>query len=255
MKYIVLGMHKSGTTLVSKLLHNSGIDMGDFSEDLDYGKCKYEREEFKALNKRLLRLPNKSPLHIRNPLRAEDLSEEELREMQCVVSQVDAQGTDWGTKDPRMCLVYQAWKPQIGEHRVIGVYRHPTEFWYHLRRQYTRKGKYWWQKMLACYRSILTWDSHNREVLKAVRQTEDGAILLHFARLVGEDREVARLEEFAGRPITDVREQRLYRNRSIEPDLYYRIASTWCRIFHSIDNRELLEELEAERAKAVGATE
>jgi hypothetical protein len=50
MIYVVLGMHKSGTTLVSQLLHQSGISMGeDFGEGRDYddagGEGKWERRE------------------------------------------------------------------------------------------------------------------------------------------------------------------------------------------------------------------
>lgn len=46
MIFVVLGMHKSGTTLVSQILHHSGIPMGDgFDENVTYdGGNKYERE-------------------------------------------------------------------------------------------------------------------------------------------------------------------------------------------------------------------
>ena len=36
MIYIVLGMHKSGTSLVARTLHASGVDMGEFNDSLDY---------------------------------------------------------------------------------------------------------------------------------------------------------------------------------------------------------------------------
>ncbi len=40
MLYVILGMHKSGTTMISEILHNSGISMGEWkdkSNNYDYG--------------------------------------------------------------------------------------------------------------------------------------------------------------------------------------------------------------------------
>ncbi len=55
MIYIVLGMHKSGTTLVAQTLHAAGINMGDFDESLTYDtNNKYERHDTQELNRDLL---------------------------------------------------------------------------------------------------------------------------------------------------------------------------------------------------------
>lgn len=55
MIYVVLGMHKSGTTLVARTLHESGIHMGVFDESLDYQQGnKYEHREFQEINRRIL---------------------------------------------------------------------------------------------------------------------------------------------------------------------------------------------------------
>jgi len=46
MIYVVLGMHKSGTTLVSQILHRSGIDMGDgFEVGMDCPNDRYVNDE------------------------------------------------------------------------------------------------------------------------------------------------------------------------------------------------------------------
>ena len=56
MIYVVLGMHKSGTTLVAKMLHASGINMGEsIDESADYSAGNhYERQSTAELNHVLL---------------------------------------------------------------------------------------------------------------------------------------------------------------------------------------------------------
>ena len=52
MIYIILGMHKSGTTLISQILHKSGINMGNFNEDVSYDQGnKYERPASQKINR------------------------------------------------------------------------------------------------------------------------------------------------------------------------------------------------------------
>jgi hypothetical protein len=49
---VFLSMHKSGTTLVSEILHHSGINMGDdIDEHVSYDRGnKYEHESTLGLN-------------------------------------------------------------------------------------------------------------------------------------------------------------------------------------------------------------
>ena len=55
MIFVILGMHKSGTTLVSQTLHASGINMGDFDSSLTYDtNNKFERHNTQELNRDML---------------------------------------------------------------------------------------------------------------------------------------------------------------------------------------------------------
>ena len=59
MLYVVLGMHKSGTTLLSQVLHHSGIDMGEIPDGVSYDKGnKYEDQESFHINMELIRAPD-----------------------------------------------------------------------------------------------------------------------------------------------------------------------------------------------------
>ena len=68
MIYVVLGMHKSGTTLISETLHESGINMGEFSDiqqgiGYDEGH-KYERRETQQINRQILDGVLKAPFDL-----------------------------------------------------------------------------------------------------------------------------------------------------------------------------------------------
>ena len=69
MIYIVLGMHKSGTTLLSQILHHSGISMGEnFNESVSYSQGnKYERETTQQINKEILGDPTAYSIDIPLP--------------------------------------------------------------------------------------------------------------------------------------------------------------------------------------------
>lgn len=55
MIYVIMGMHKSGTSLIAETLHKSGINMGYFDEQLSYDEANhYERWHTSELNHYLL---------------------------------------------------------------------------------------------------------------------------------------------------------------------------------------------------------
>jgi hypothetical protein len=205
MVYAVLGMHKSGTTLVAEMLHASGIAMGEaMAEGADYDRGhKYEREAVKALNKEILgfdesyRLPPDGPIEI---------SAEQRAQLRGVLDRAQAASTgDWGFKDPRSLLTYERWRAELGEHRLILVYRAPQAVWRHYRKhgpprhRLLRRLRWGWAILSA-------WRAYNLRLLEIARAAEPGTwILLEYGRLMDEDAELARLQRFIGRPLPDLR--------------------------------------------------
>lgn len=112
--YIVLGMHRGGTSLVSSILISLGVDMGDsFPATNRHNPWGYwEDTDFMRLNSRILRVAggkwDRPPLHKRilqvgrghyaNAIK-------ELVEQKTVGS--TGKGKRWGWKDPRTCLTIQ----------------------------------------------------------------------------------------------------------------------------------------------------
>lgn len=216
MVYLVLGMHKSGTSLLAELLHRSGIAMGDLAAegaaaDYDAGH-KFEDAEVQALNKALLgfgesyRLPPATA-----PLRPDAA---QRAAMQALVAARQAQGGDWGFKDPRTVLTYDAWRPLLPEHRILAVYRHPAEVWGHYRRHGPR-GRPW--RRLRWLMAILgAWAAYNRRLLDIVAGAPAGsALLIGYAPLMDPaDPSFARAGAFVGRPLVDARRPGRYRNQA-----------------------------------------
>jgi len=185
MIYIVLGMHKSGTTLVAEMLHKSGIQMiGDHDGDPSYDKGnKYERVSTANLNKDILECWNVSSPNMIYP---KDLN---LSDQQ---------------RDPRTCLTYQLWNTQLPKHKLIAIYRHPTQVWQHYRS---------WRYIFGMWKVLRAWKMHNCRIINILRTTRREYVVLDYERLMSEREELERLSRFVGRQITDARKESAYRKR------------------------------------------
>lgn len=231
MVVVVLGMHKSGTTLVSQTLHRSGIHMGDFDERIGYDQGNwFEREDFVAVNRCLL-APHLLPtlgarvdrlLHRRGrggiaanrdsvallgsfPDAASPALEQRMRQL---VARCEAAHEDWGFKDPRSCLTYPLWAPLLPDHRIVAVFRSYSDF---VRRN--RKGRNalnpprWW-------RALRSWTDYNDAMAEALEATPRPKLVLRYDDLMSDPAAMERLSVFVGRPLVDSRRPELHRVRT-----------------------------------------
>jgi hypothetical protein len=243
--YVVLGMHKSGTTLVSQILHHSGINMDDrIDPGVSYdGGNKYERQAVLHLNMRMLNAPDDRIIDVK-PLPAFETSPENRDRIAAIVAEAQARHADWGFKDPRTCLTYPLWAEALPEHRIIAVYREAGEVWprYRMRRWY-----YFLHNFDQAWRYLNRWYEHNANLLDFLAATRQPYIVLDYRRLMTGDEEFRRLEEFVGRPLEDRRRPELYRGHA-RPSIH--IASADWRLRHRCGRgtRDLMRELDRARA-------
>ena len=128
MIYVVMGMHKSGTTLVARTLNESGVDMGATCEG-EYFKCKYEDFEASAICVSALGVARIISTELpREPKDVRPLIREYIRRH-------DKPG-DWGFKHPAVTLCYPQWRDELPDHVAIGVKRDPAK----LVERYARHG-------------------------------------------------------------------------------------------------------------------
>lgn len=224
--YVVLGMHKSGTTLVAELLHRSGISMGesiDTSLDYDAGN-KYERTRTADLNKALLDAGDVETLDLKPP-RALVPSPRIRAELEALVCELVAQDVPWGFKDPRTCLTYPIWEQALPGHALIAVYRHYAAVVGHYLDRTSRVRKEKRLQRFGIVRTALArWVQYNTRMLRILRTTARPSILLSYERLLTESDEFERLRTFLGRPLQDARDPRKSRFGT-HPDLRCRLAA------------------------------
>jgi len=252
-------MHKSGTTLVSRLLHESGIHMGDFDQQLDYGAGnKFERMEAQAANMKIIdgllvdsltyfvrrySEPNvdsaghprnrDSEAYVRKQALATRLAEPGVRDLvRPVIDACEHRHADWGFKDPRTCLTYPVWRDCLPEHRLIVVYRGLGQV---LERSRARV-----RHPIRALRVLQNWAFYNQRILEIVESTEYPCLVLRYEQLMAADGGLKILSDFVGRPVKDARERRLYRTRSTTGPPAW---SGWLRPLLSIDPEEIESQL------------
>jgi len=114
---VVLGMHKSGTTLVARTLHEAGINMG-VSKTGGYPQCKYE--DRRALSIKSAILYDGRPRHSLVLPTSDHDCREDIRIYATCRSK---ESENWGVKVPGITLCYDQWADALPTHKVIGVRR------------------------------------------------------------------------------------------------------------------------------------
>src|ERR1700722_15554601 len=189
----IAGMHRSGTSMVTRLLSHTGIflavdaDLNPPSSENPDGY--WEHVEFVDLNDALLNElgggwdcpvtlpPGWQALDCLSPLRAR---------AQVLVDGFDGHDS-WGWKDPRTSLVPPFWRTVVPRTRVVLCLRHPLEVALSLE----RRG------MSSYSLSLSLWETYNRQVLEAT--DPESRIVTHYESYFEDSaQELARVAEFAG---------------------------------------------------------
>lgn len=244
MIYVVLGMHKSGTTLVSQILHHSGVNMGDNIDDnVTYDKGnKYERESSLRLDMNILNVKDFYVLDLKtpDPLR---LQPEHRERMRAIIKQCNLNYSNWGFKDPRATLIYPLWAEELPEHKIIAVFRPPAEIWPRFRYNGLR---YFHTNPQRAWEFMSRWCEHNQKLLSCLQNTSMKFIVLNYRELVTTQVEFERLQKFMGIPLTDRRRPGLYRARS-QNTLFLKFMTQLFALKNGCSPEKLIEQLEALR--------
>ena len=229
--------------MVSEILHKSGINMGVFDEIKGYDEGnKYERSETHDLNVEMLGHRHKE--HSLNIVQVlsdiRQLNPEISGKMKRFVEDTNRQYQDWGFKDPRTCLTYFIWKEVIPQHKIIAILRHPSELWTHYRNQ---KPLQVLQFFLTGWKALHAWYVYNNEILKILKASDHHPYLLvNYDHFIEGGRAFDKLCDFAGRPLKDCRNSKLYRSKK-KPNFLLSFALGAQKTFLARDVMGLYEEL------------
>ena len=156
---VILGMHRSGPSMVAGALASPGLYVGE-QEDLlkgqeDNPRGFWEREDVVALNDTILSANNAtwySP-----PRHAPVATDADRTAMASIVARLP-RDRSWQIKDPRQVLTWPLWQEALGDVVLVFVYRDPTAVALSLQR---RNG-------FPLSLGLLLWERYNRLALAAL---------------------------------------------------------------------------------------
>lgn len=220
MVYIILGMHKSGTTMLSETLHKSGINMGDFDESINYYEGqKYEREDISHAIWDVLNCRESHSLDTFPPF-DEEIVERESPNLISTVERHNKQYVNWGFKEPRALFVYERIKPHLGQHKVICVYRNLKDVVLHYL-------QFAGLDLKSGIKVIKAWKLYNEEMLRVIRQNENDAelILCNYNSFVAKPESIDILSSFVGQDLIDVRKPQSRKKQGVLRRIHQIVAS------------------------------
>jgi hypothetical protein len=170
---IIAGFHRSGTSMVTQLLHAAGLFVGD---DLlgavpsnPYGH--FEDREIVKLHDRILQ-DNGVTWQTARPL-TPHIGPTRWREAARIITERRIARDLWGFKDPRACLFLGMWKHLLPAAKVLLVFRSAVDSAYSLERRHSTQYfdgegpaeshlRFWREPDLA----LRMWIEHNEAVLR-----------------------------------------------------------------------------------------
>ena len=122
-EYVVVGMHRSGTSMVSSFLQELGVNMGE--EQLDSGKEGGYGEdiEFLELNKEILRAAGGDWKEPPTFQRINEVGRQFSGRIKNLVETRNKKYKKWGWKDPRNCLTAHLYHPFLLDPKYVYVSR------------------------------------------------------------------------------------------------------------------------------------
>ncbi|HLX70307.1 MAG TPA: sulfotransferase [Verrucomicrobiae bacterium] len=206
--YIVIGMHRAGTSMLAGLLHSSGIFMGN---DLGKRNEHYESELFQAINLQLLTQHGWSWT---SPGVPADFSKIRLSTFQLMCGYIKSyrhprqllkllSGKPWGWKDPRNTFTLPAWLKLFPDARVIHIYRNGMDvalsLWQrNLKLAGTKSPRY--EKTLESKMAGLDlWEKYTAQAFACEPLLGERMLTVQFEKIIACDaEEVGKLERFTG---------------------------------------------------------
>lgn len=129
--FVILGMHRSATSLIAKGLQESGVDMGvrHINKNKHNPHGHYENYSFINLNDHILKVAggswDKPPSEAAITALAGDHRITET--IKCGIKLYSEGRELWGWKDPRTCLTIRLFEPYLVNPHYIFCFRQPED--------------------------------------------------------------------------------------------------------------------------------
>jgi len=205
--FILIGMHRSGTSFLSELLNVSGIFMGN---DLTKDK---ESRFFQHINTQLLQQNNFTWINPGAPAVTDGIQfsrtgmllhylrarSHPLRFLKLIT------GSSWGWKDPRNTFTLNYWLNIFPNAKVIHIYRNGMDAALSLYNRNVRlgKGDKWYESSLEDkLTGFFLWEKYISQGFSYQQQLNSRMITVQFEELVkGNLIEIKKIETFTGKSL------------------------------------------------------
>jgi hypothetical protein len=211
---IVLGMHRSGTSVLSRALISIGVDFGSslINARPDNPKGFFEDKDVYALNTSFLRemgcqwysllTPGTYPLEAENSYK---------RQVATLLDEKFAGQPLWGLKDPRITRLFPLWENVLSELNIrshfILANRNPLDVAKSLEKR----------NDIPKAHALALWALHQIDGLKAV--IKNGGMIVDYDLMLAQPKtELRRLSKFIGKD-TEVNESDAFLNGFLQQDL------------------------------------
>lgn len=145
---VVLGMHRSGTSMVASVIEALGVNMGDDLLPPGHGNPLgfYEDVEFMRLNDKILRTAGGNWAEPPARYMIIDAGDKYQAEIDDLIAKREHRGVMWGWKDPRTALTADLFLPKLLDPMLVFVRRNRRDI---IRSLIARKDPYFFDEKLA----------------------------------------------------------------------------------------------------------
>ena len=156
---IILGMHRSGTSCITRMFNLNGVYLGHslLAPQDDNPKGFWENLHIFKINEKILKQSGGSwdnPPH--------KIKVTFFHKLSMMNILYNRRNKILGIKDPRLLITWEAWKPFIENYTIIGVFRHPLSVAKSLKK---RNG-------FDTLKSIDLWGKYNNQLI-SMKNSED----------------------------------------------------------------------------------
>jgi hypothetical protein len=163
----VLGMHRSGTSMLVGTLHEAGVFLGNVYDD----SLKYNRKGL--LEPKAVLFMQEDLLKANGGSWSEPPQSIEWKNLHLAVRDLFIESRQqqplWGFKDPRTLLTFEGWRSALPSLEPIGIFRHPAEV----------AGSLSARNGFSLEKSLDLWRQYNERLLKIHSETPFPVIEFH----------------------------------------------------------------------------